>query len=404
MTKYLWLGICLTLFLSATETVENSQTPEGKTVTIQFKENLRLSADSGEDYHTWTGATVTMDVNNQGHMFVVDTGGNRILEFAPDGTFVRQIGKKGQGPGEFQFLKGFRIFKDKEGALAFDDMSNHALFSTYDKDMNYVDRKQHQPAGSIESLTFSPNGDYMGAFYMTYDPQKGTKTHTAVFDKDFKPVIDLTTKKAPNFDPNKLSDPNWWSDFYGSWFNLVATGLGISAFDNQGNVYTCNTNEYIITKRNSKLEETLIIKRNYKPIIQTDEDLLAFSDPIRSEIISSLPASLHPFITPQVVKNAIEKAEFPARKQPIFGLIPMEDGHLLVVHNFNPQTGESFADIINKDGKFVGTTKLPRVSVNFFGSFFGDPVKMMFHKGQAYAIEINDDDEPSLVRYNVAVN
>lgn len=403
MNKFLLIGLCLSFTAIAAETVENGKKPTGKAISIEFKENLRLSADSGEDHHMWSGATVTMDVNNQGHIFVVDTGGNRILEFDKKGAFVRQIGKKGQGPGEFQFLKGFRIFKDGSGAIAFDDMSAYALFSEYDGSMTYKDRKQIQPAGSIESLTFAPDGSHMGAFYMTYDQKKGTMTHTAVLNKELKPVIELTKKKAPNFNPQKLSDPNWWVEFYGTWFNLVATGLGISAFDAMGNIYTCNTSKYEITKYNNKLEKVMVIKRDYQPIIQTTEDLMAFSDPIRAEIISSLPASLHQFITPTVVTRAIEKAEFPASKQPIFGMIPMEDGHLLVVHDFDPKSGDSFADIFNKEGKFVGQTKLPRVSVNFFGSFFGDPVKMVFHKGQAYAIEVSEEDEPALVRYDYTV-
>lgn len=399
MHKLLLIGFALTLWASSPETVENGRTPSGKAVTIEFTENLRLGPDSGEDYHAWSGATVTVDVNSNGHIFVVDTGSNRIVEFNKEGEFVQEIGQKGQGPGEFQFLKAFRIFKDGSGAVAFDDLTSHAQFSDYDKDIKYQDQRRGAFQGTLESLAISPNGDFMGSFYMTMG-KNGILTHTAVLDKDLKPVIKLGSKPAPNFDPSKLTDPNWWVDFYASWFKLIADGIGLSAFSHDGHIYTAMTNKYEITKYNDKLEKVMVIKRDYKPIIQTTDDLLAFSDPIRSEIISTLPAGLHQFITPTVVNRALEKADFPPSKQPIFGMIPMEDGGLMVVHNFKPQTGESYADIFSKEGKFVGQSKLPPVAVNFFGSFFGDPVKFMFYKGQAYAIEVNEDEEPTLVRYN----
>ena len=35
----------------------------------------------------------------EGHLFVCDY--NKLLQFTPEGKFVRQIGKAGQGPGEY---------------------------------------------------------------------------------------------------------------------------------------------------------------------------------------------------------------------------------------------------------------------------------------------------------------
>ncbi len=129
------------------------------------------------------------------------------------------------------------------------------------------------------------------------------------------------------------------------------------------------------------------------------DDLDAYADPIRAEILSLLPANLHQYITPQVVSRAIELAEFPPHKQPIFGMVPMEDGGLLVVHDFDPISGKVVADIFTRQGKYIGQTNLPKVSVNIFGSFFGNPVKMVLKGGKAYVIESRDDGETALVRY-----
>ena len=70
--KTIFILIMMALPVQAVESVDNGLTAKkGKTLT--FKENLRLSPDSGEDYHIWSG-NVSVEVNHQGHLFVVDPG------------------------------------------------------------------------------------------------------------------------------------------------------------------------------------------------------------------------------------------------------------------------------------------------------------------------------------------
>ena len=395
MNLLLAIGLCLNFTAPLDE--KKDAGGEAKSVAVVFVEELRIGPESGEEHHVWTGANVTVDIDSRGHMFVTDTGGNRILEFDDKGGFVRQLGGKGEGPGQFQFLKSFRILENGK-ALAFEQKGPMAVFNHYDQAIEFVDRDQKQLPRIMQSAVFSPDGSFVSSFYMTFS-QSGAMTYTGVLNKDYEPVIELSKRPAPRIDPTQVENPGFWTDFYAEWFRLCAEGLGISAFDNKGNIYTARTNIYEITRWDADLKKTAVIKREYKPIIQTPEDLIAFSDPIRGEILSSLPASLHQYITPKVVESAIEKAEFPPGKQPIFGMVPMEDGGLLVVHDFNPITGKTIADIFDADGKYLGQSPLPRVSVNIFGSFFGNPVKLILKNGRAYAIEINQDGEQSLVRY-----
>ncbi len=50
-----------------------------------------------------------------GNLYVLDTGNHRIQVFNPEGAFLRTIGRKGQGPGEFNFPGSLDI--DAQGTL-----------------------------------------------------------------------------------------------------------------------------------------------------------------------------------------------------------------------------------------------------------------------------------------------
>ena len=402
------LSIIFPLFLTAITLaaeveVTNGTKPTGKALTLAFTEELRLGPDSGDEHHLWSGATVAVEVDKRGHMFVVDTGGNRIMEFDAGGKFVRQIGSEGEGPGEFRMLMSFVILEDGTG-IAYDNRQAQAVFSMYDAAMNFKDSKQvNTNRKAIRSVSFSPSGKHFSSFYMSFIDQK-LMTYTGVLNaENLDTEITLHNKPVMPFDGNRVQEGAWWSEFYASWFNLFATGAGTVAFAKDGSIYTASTAKYEITKWSQDLDKQMVIKREYKPILQTEADLAAYADPIRAEILSSLPASLHQYITPGVVSKAIELAEFPSSKQPIFGMVPLEDGGLLVVHDFDAKKNASTADLFDKDGKYIGQAQLPKVAVNIFGSFFGNPVKLVFKGGKAYAIEMNEDLEPSLVRYAYVV-
>ena len=62
--------------------------------------------------------------------------GDRIVEFTTDGKFVRQVGKKGTGPGEFWGPHGVAF--DSQGRLFVADRSNNRI-QIFDKDWKFID-------------------------------------------------------------------------------------------------------------------------------------------------------------------------------------------------------------------------------------------------------------------------
>jgi hypothetical protein len=72
-----------------------------------------------------------MAVDAAGNIFILDSGNQRIQVFGPNGQYVRTIGRRGQGPGEFESLNSISV--DREGRLyVLDDRQKRIQIFTTD--------------------------------------------------------------------------------------------------------------------------------------------------------------------------------------------------------------------------------------------------------------------------------
>jgi hypothetical protein len=62
------------------------------------------------------------------NLYVLDSGASRVVVFDRDGKFVRQFGKKGGGPGEFQAAFGMTVLADGSVAVADLAARSYSLF------------------------------------------------------------------------------------------------------------------------------------------------------------------------------------------------------------------------------------------------------------------------------------
>ena len=66
-----------------------------------------------------------MAVDDQGYIFVADSGNNRIQIFNPDGTFLRCFGRWGSADAEFKGLEGITV--NTKGNILAADRENHRV-------------------------------------------------------------------------------------------------------------------------------------------------------------------------------------------------------------------------------------------------------------------------------------
>ena len=79
-----------------------------------FEEVYRVGVQYGDSWETF-GSVVRVAFDEQGSLYVFDRGIRedlRILVFDHSGTFLREFGSAGRGPGEFRFPTAYTVMRD----------------------------------------------------------------------------------------------------------------------------------------------------------------------------------------------------------------------------------------------------------------------------------------------------
>jgi len=135
MTGYISIAMLFIFTISFAQKVEtidgvrvvhNEKTGKwGKTpeVSIEFVKTIGDIESENENVLFYMPTNIVFD--SQGNMYILDTGNHRIQKFDPDGKFITSIGRKGQGPGEFQYPISLDV--DSEGYLYISDSGNQRI-------------------------------------------------------------------------------------------------------------------------------------------------------------------------------------------------------------------------------------------------------------------------------------
>jgi len=141
MKKYLSV-LVLTLFLMMTmfsftiaqkiETKEGVRTVHNDTAG-QWGDNPKIDLEfvkmigelDSDDENVLFYMPSDIAIDEEGNVFVLDSGNHRIQKFDPQGNFLASFGRRGQGPGEFQYPQSLDI--DKKGFMYISDSGNQKL-------------------------------------------------------------------------------------------------------------------------------------------------------------------------------------------------------------------------------------------------------------------------------------
>lgn len=107
---------------------------------IAFIEDLSIGEAEGDENYMF-GRSIVFNTDGDGNFYVSDSDNNRILKYNPQGKYLLTIGRKGQGPGEFQSLSVPRF--DKDNNLYIADSVNRRI-SFFDKNGKFLRQIQMQ--------------------------------------------------------------------------------------------------------------------------------------------------------------------------------------------------------------------------------------------------------------------
>lgn len=359
---------------------------------IPIQETLRLGPENGDDF-LWGGAFVAVEADQAGRIYVLDEQENRIMVYAEDGRFLKQIGRQGKGPGEFEYLRAIGIGSD-DRIYAFQNLQGTASYQIFDSEHQFL--KQIDLTGKpylYTSAQFSPDGKLMGSRIIDFNLSPGTmNVIDAVIDEKGEPVHEILKFQRDKFERTQVESSLYWTNYLAATFAETLRGkAAYSAFDHQGGFWTAVVDKYLLKHYNKQKNQDLEIQVLYRPEPYPAEELEAFVAPVRENIRAQLPQQLRHIISDQVVGAALEKAGIPPIKLPIAGISTDDKDHLIVKRPGDAVAGGAAADIYSGDGKYLGSIEIPN-----FGLAGG-----VFKNGNIYCMERNQDDENILVRYQI---
>jgi len=266
----LLLFLIITSVMYTQEIIENPKKPLNKNAgrTLKLVEELRITDQPGVFYFRSPG---DLKITKDGHIYIADPYGNNFIKFSPNGEFLKNLYKKGEGPGEIQDYFGYTLSLNK--------------IYIYD----YVKRK---------IIVIDHEGNFLSEYKLVtegYNDFLGIYKDWLVFMKDvWPPGIDRKTSRLYEIKKEiiKLSKDGKTSEenyIFSNKYFLIASSLGGGAmswdpFDSvldekTGCLYVSTTREYLINMLDlNKGEVIRSFRRKYKRVrhdmSQREEDFI----------------------------------------------------------------------------------------------------------------------------------
>lgn len=111
MKKFFLLFSFLLIFNSliyAQEVIENPEKPLSKNAgrTLTLIEKLRITDQPESFYFSSVG---DIKITQDGHIYIADFWGSNFIKFSPNGEFLKNLYRKGEGPGEIRQYFGYSL-------------------------------------------------------------------------------------------------------------------------------------------------------------------------------------------------------------------------------------------------------------------------------------------------------
>ena len=89
---------------------------EDRALDLRFEEVYRLGTPAGEAWEQF-GGVGEVGFDGAGNLFVLDYQAERVVVAGPAGEFVRELGRSGAGPGEFEEMHGLAVMRDGRAVM-----------------------------------------------------------------------------------------------------------------------------------------------------------------------------------------------------------------------------------------------------------------------------------------------
>ena len=331
-------------------------------------------------------------IDAQGRIYVADAGAEHLKVFGPDGKFVRTIGRKGQGPGEFQGPEFVEIGSSR--IFVWEAMNRR--ISIFDAEGKFLASAPFSPGSFGVFIRMSVLPD--GRLIVHYERGLSSGVEDRVPDRQTH-VIELLSPdaRAPRtlLEKEVKSSRLVWNPEYNAnvrvpfpyhpTLNMEVTTAGVLAVG--------YSEKYMLEIHSPDKGRSGAFVRPYSPIRLSEKDEQDHFGRFRMTVFKDGLKTILPKAPEVILKNT----EFPEKLPPYRGIIADGEGRFLVQVYVESRATNIFDVFDPKDG-FVSRITVDGADIDHS---FSVSLSNRFSGRYLWRIERDEEGYASLVKYRL---
>ncbi len=349
-------------------TVKNPLEPLNPELQIIFKEELTIGVEEGDENYMF-GNQIFLNTDDGGNIYVTDQNSRIVKKYDSNGNFIQSIGRKGQGPGEFQDMSVARF--TSEGNIYLNDAKIQRL-SFFTKEGDYLRGVKFPKL--FERVTINSKGFYIARSVDNVELGNGKKWDYfyGLFDKNFNSVAEFL--RMPQGADGKGKKADSIAQVSANFLSEIAFQPNVSyVLDKNDVIYFGYPENYEIKVYSAEGKLMKIIQRDFKPVEIRERHKEYFKNSQSELFNSKIPANEE--------EKVFELVEYPKYLPAYEKFILMENGWIFVIVD-SVRDGSALVDIFSKDGEYLAQFETD-VPTDW----------LTFNNGKAYAVATIDDYE-----------
>lgn len=285
------------------------------------------------------------------NLYVLDSGAGTVYVYGPDGRFLRQVGRRGAGPGELELP--VRLTVTPEGVMVVTDLRRRG-FSLFESDGRYRETMGFPAGYGIGGLDLRPYPG--GGFTTAYQPLPGADTgsvrlvrHPVTGNDAPQELHRFRTDGEVATQVTQLNGRVFLPGIYWGMLPQGGTALSRSA-------------EYRVELTSPQGETAGHIERPIKPRSVTDAD----REGERTKRMEALEEDkAMPAVARQTFIRQLDDLQYASRMPVIRGMMLDAAGRIWVRRVTGVGDKGGVVDVLTADGRYLGTFADPRLPVAF---------------------------------------
>jgi hypothetical protein len=352
--------------IDGVECVHNPGIPIHMNKTVTFVEDLSINGEDKEGNIILYRPRLSF-VDDKENIYFSEIKDQIIKVFGSDGKYIRTIGAKGSGPGEFQAITYLTATKD-EKLLVLDENSRRTSF--FDSSGQFLKSFQWW-TNYYDFIMIKSSSFIVSEIVYSQDRQS-----QYLFVKE----IDFNGEEIRSFGEFTISPPKTIRQDKSVTYTVppVSTVSLFAGDPDRDLFYHCVNNKYLIEVYSTSGKLLRKIDRPYKPVPFTDIDAKAY----RARFTNN----------PDFLRKAIDEMEMPKVKSIVARMYVDEKGNLWVRTN----------EIKEQENKTLTAFDIFDSKGYYFAKVWTAIIPYIFKKGKMYTMDTDrDTGYQSLKRYKV---